>query len=111
VADHHGHPDPAQLAAAAAALQGLLEQLHSLLKPVTEWLTVDEVAGELKCSRDTVTRLVDAGRLPAKNVGHGKHAAYRVRRGDLASLDVPAPAKPRQSVRRRRAVAAYPRLA
>ena len=109
MSDTNGQPEPARQL--AASLQGLLAQMHRLLRPVSEWLTLDEVAGELKCSRDTVTRLIKAGRLPAKDLGQGKHSNYRVRRGDLAALDVPAPAKQQRPVRRRRAVAAYPRLA
>ena len=103
-------PEPtARLATAVAELRALLAEVGQLVKPASEWLTVDEVAVELKCSRDTITRLIEAGRLPAKNVGQGKHAAYRVRRGDLDALTVPPPAKvPR--VGRRLAKRAYRQL-
>lgn len=59
--------------------------------PANIHLTVDEAAAELRCSRDTVTRLIHAGRLPAKDLGHGKHHNYRIRWHDLEVLNVSRP--------------------
>lgn len=47
------------------------------------FLTVDEVAAMLGCSRDTVTRLISAGQLPAKDLGIGKHHNFRIKASDL----------------------------
>jgi len=55
------------------------------------FLTVAECAALLKCHQRTVTRLIKAGKLPAKNIGVGKHQEYRI------LLDVPPPA-PRQKL-------------
>src|SRR3954462_12944356 len=83
--------DPAQVAAALKILNDLLGRVGAIPSPMPDNLTVDEAAGELKCSRDTVTRLIESGRLPAKDLGHGKHHNYRVRRQDLELLNVPVP--------------------
>ncbi|MBU0719222.1 MAG: excisionase family DNA-binding protein [Planctomycetes bacterium] len=57
---------------------------HAALAPARQWLTVDEVAKELCLSRDTVERLIAAGKLPAAHVttraGRGTRRRYRVRR-------------------------------
>ena len=49
-----------------------------------QWLTVDEVAAELQVSRDTVERLVAAGRLKASQIetpkGRGRRHRYRIHR-------------------------------
>jgi excisionase family DNA binding protein len=50
----------------------------------SQWLTIDEVAEELRLSRDTIERLVAAGKLRAAEVttraGRGARRRYRVRR-------------------------------
>lgn len=45
----------------------------------TEWLTVGEIAIELRLSKMTVYRLVTTGELPATRVGR----SFRVDRADL----------------------------
>lgn len=50
----------------------------------SEWLTIGEVAEELRLSRDTIERLIAAGRLRAAEVtteaGRGARHRYRIRR-------------------------------
>lgn len=52
--------------------------------PRPDWMTVDEVANELRLSRDSVERLIACGRLQAAEVtgvaGRGRRRRYRVRR-------------------------------
>lgn len=72
-------------------------------------LTIDEAATELRCGRDTVTRLIQSGRLAAKDLGTGRHHNYRIRRGDLEELADPIPKQ--QGRRRRRTGETYARLA
>ncbi len=49
-----------------------------------DWLTVDEVARELKLSRDSVERLIACGRLQAAEVtgigGRGRRRRFRMHR-------------------------------
>lgn len=49
-----------------------------------DWLTVDDVAGELKLSRDSVERLIACGRLQAAEVtgvaGRGRRRRFRIHR-------------------------------
>jgi excisionase family DNA binding protein len=47
-----------------------------------EWLTVDEVAGELKVNVETVRRWIRAGDLPVLDLG-GPKTGYRIRRSEL----------------------------
>lgn len=44
-----------------------------------EWLTVEEIAAELKVSMDTVRRLIQDGAISASQVGR----QWRVRRSSL----------------------------
>lgn len=73
-----------------------------------EYLTVDEAAAVLRCGRDTVTRLIQSGRLPAKDLGIGRHRNYRIKPSDLELLNV-KPDVPKQRMRRQKRD--YPRLA
>lgn len=75
-------------------------------------LTVSEVATILKCSPNQVTRLIEKGRLPAKNVGIGKrHRDFRIDPTDLARLDFhPRTNNPQPARRRRRRGAFVPSL-
>jgi len=67
------------------------------------FLTVVECATLLKCHQRTITRLIEVGMLPAKNIGVGKHREYRILQDSLKNLDVPPPApRPRQPTERRR---------
>jgi excisionase family DNA binding protein len=102
---------PEQLAATVEVLRGLLTQLQPMLKPAGEYLTVDEAADEMKCGRDTVVRLVEAGKLPALDLQTGKHHTYRIKRSDLETLTVPARTKSARFSRRRTSAVPYPRLA
>ena len=70
----------------------LLEQIEEHLaamrtermRPPEVWLTVEEVAQELKLSRDTVERLIGSADLRAASIetprGQGQKSRYRVRR-------------------------------
>lgn len=56
-----------------------------------DWLTVEEVAQELKISRSIVYRLIRIGELPAINIvaidgdkGIAKKGHYRIKKSDLA---------------------------
>ena len=74
-----------------------------------EWLTLDEVAEELRVSRDTIERMIAAGKLRAAEVstsaGGGARRRYRVRRAwidaSLAGLARP-PEKTGRARRRSR---------
>lgn len=48
-----------------------------------EWLTVAEVAAELKVSRSRVRRKIKDGELAAANIGSAKRREYRIKRRDL----------------------------
>jgi excisionase family DNA binding protein len=69
-------------------LQQIEEHLAALRNgnhgSASKWLTIGEVAGELRLSRDTVERLIAAGKLRAAEVttraGRGARRRYRVRR-------------------------------
>jgi excisionase family DNA binding protein len=71
---------------------------------VPDYLTVADAAAKLKAHPRTILRLIKKGRLPAKNIGVGKHAEFRIDPADLAKLDFDAlagkfptpPPKPRQ---------------
>jgi excisionase family DNA binding protein len=60
----------------------------------TEWLTVEEIAAELKLKPKTVRDFVQRGEFPATKVGR----VYRIRRSDLTdwlrSKEVNAPRRP-----------------
>lgn len=49
-----------------------------------DWLTIQDVADELQVSRDTIKRLIAAGRLKAAEIrtpnGHGHRHRYRIHR-------------------------------
>jgi excisionase family DNA binding protein len=73
----------------------------------SQWLTIDEVAEELRLSRDTIERLIMAGKLRAVEVstsaGRGARRRYRVRRdwiGAFLSASVRPPQKPAREHRR-----------
>jgi excisionase family DNA binding protein len=63
-------------------------------------LTPDQIAARWRCSRRTVERLVEAGRLRAFDIGAGKRPRWRVTLDDLERFEneranTPAP-KPRR---------------
>ena len=76
----------------ATDVRELLEQIEEHLaalragrtSPEKEWLTITEVADELKVSRDTIERLIGSGQMKAASIetpkGRGKRSRYRVRR-------------------------------
>jgi excisionase family DNA binding protein len=47
-----------------------------------EWLTVQEIAAEIKVDEETVRRWIRRGQLPYLELGAGK-AGYRIKRSDL----------------------------
>ncbi|NLX15226.1 MAG: helix-turn-helix domain-containing protein [Phycisphaerales bacterium] len=98
-------------------LRDVLEQIEEHLaalragrtSPQQEWLTVTEVADELKVSRDTIERLIGSGQMKAASIetpkGRGKRSRYRVRRDWMEDFMLSkansAPTTPRQNHRRR----------
>ena len=48
-----------------------------------EYLTVGEVAAELKCSVATIRRRIRSGELPATRLGQDHNSVLRVRRDTL----------------------------
>ena len=53
--------------------------------------TEQEVADQLKTSKQTVRRLIESGKLKASNIGAGKHRIYRIREEDLIAFLSPSP--------------------
>jgi excisionase family DNA binding protein len=51
-----------------------------------QYITVAQAARQLNVHPRTVTRLIEKGRLPALDVGTGRHKDYRIDPADLASL-------------------------
>jgi hypothetical protein len=65
---------------------GMLENARK--SPDSEWMTVEEVAGELKISKSIVYRIIRSGDLAAVDIvdsnGHiAKKGHYRIRRSSL----------------------------
>jgi excisionase family DNA binding protein len=48
-----------------------------------EWMTVAQVAAALGCSVQTVGRLCEKKRLPARDIGTGRHRIWRIPRTAL----------------------------
>ncbi len=48
-----------------------------------EYLTVAEIAEELRCSEPTIRRRIASGELEAVKLGQGRNSAVRVRRSAL----------------------------
>src|SRR5687767_3251260 len=69
---------------------------------VPDYLTPAECARVLKCSPKTIIRACKSGRLPALNLGAGKHAEFRIAPADLAALQHKPKPPPAPGRRRRR---------
>ncbi len=54
------------------------------------WLTVDEIANDLRVSRMSVYRLVSTGVLPAHRIGHNLRVTTKDFDDYLASTRIPA---------------------
>ena len=52
----------------------------------TRWLTTTEAAALMGVSRQTVSRWIREGRLPAKRMRVGQRSIYRVSEHDLAEF-------------------------
>jgi excisionase family DNA binding protein len=50
------------------------------------FMTIYQVAEQLQCSTRTIERHVQAGRLPAHNIGTGKHLDLRFTEGELLAF-------------------------
>jgi excisionase family DNA binding protein len=76
------------------------------------YLTPAQAAKILNCHPRTVNRLCKSKRLPALNLGVGKHDEWRIDSRDLDMLKNPKPVLPTHSKthRRRRSTADLPRL-
>ena len=54
-----------------------------------EYLTVKQAADLLKTSRQKITKLIENGYLPAKDISLGKERCnYRIKKSDIDKLDV-----------------------
>lgn len=54
-----------------------------------EYLTVKEAAEILKTTRQKITKLIENGYLPAKDIGlGGERCIYRIKKSDIEKLDV-----------------------
>jgi excisionase family DNA binding protein len=63
------------------------EESAAKLAPTAEsYLTVQEAAALLRCSAQSVARLVQTGRLPGIDVGTGKHHSYRIKASEIDTL-------------------------
>ena len=51
-----------------------------------QWLSVNEVARVTGMSRDKIIRLIELGRLKAKNTGCGKYRSFYIKKDDLAAF-------------------------
>jgi excisionase family DNA binding protein len=52
----------------------------------TVWLTTTEAAALMRVSRQTISRWIREGQLPAKRIGVGQRSIYRVSQRDLAEF-------------------------
>lgn len=62
------------------------ETVRAVLKEqgaVAEWLTIQQAAALLGCSRDHINRAVVTKELPAANIGKNERPTYRIKRADL----------------------------
>lgn len=50
------------------------------------YITVQDAALEVACSPGTIRRLIEAGRLPAVDIGTGTKARWRIHRDDLLKI-------------------------
>jgi excisionase family DNA binding protein len=72
--------------------------------PTSALLTEEQAADRLQVSRQTVRRLIEAGRLDAQDVGIGRHK-YRIPADSLITIkpaDAPEPKTPAANVASRR---------
>ena len=70
----------AGVVSALERIEHLLEAIRTAsAQPPREWLTIQEVADELRVSRDTIERLVLSGRLKATEINTGNGAGVRHR--------------------------------
>ncbi len=74
-------------------------------RSIKEWMTLPEIAREIRIRQATVAGWIRSGALPAYDVSTGRRPRYRIRRADLdAFLErravVPTPATPIRRPRR-----------
>ena len=97
-----------------------LERFFDLLQnarksPDSEWMTVEEVARELKISKSIVYRIIRSGELSAVDIvdAHGRIARkghYRIRRSSLNQYLESKRVKPPQNPTRRSHWSRYPKV-
>ena len=80
-------------------------------RAIKEWMTLPEIAQELRCRQSKPRRWVESGELPAINVSDSTRPRYRVRRADLDAFlqrraAVPTP-KPERRPRRDASIPRY----
>ena len=73
-------------------------------------LTVAEAAAVLKCSKQTVTRLIRKGRLPATDLGTARRSNYRLPAEGITRFQT-ASALPSSAAPTKRKLPAVPSLA
>lgn len=83
--------DSANVAILLERIDQLLHALqNSSAQPISEWLTVAEVAAELRVSRDTVERLIATRKIRFTEIvtgeGVGLRHRYRIRREWVANF-------------------------
>jgi excisionase family DNA binding protein len=97
----------------AEVLERIEEHLSSMrnerAKPIQDWLTIEEVAEELRLSRDSIERLVGSGQMKAAAIdtprGKGRRSRFRIRREwieEFMQTRVRPPAPPVHSIPHRR---------
>lgn len=49
------------------------------------WLTLEEYAAHMKCSRQTASRLCAKKKIPCQDIGTGHHRIWRIHKSALSS--------------------------
>lgn len=93
----------------------LVDTLPTHAPGTSAYLTVDEVAGILRCGRDTIVRNIRSGKLPALDLGTAGERCYRVRLADLEVMaakpaDCPPAGAEKGRATRRRSAAYKPQI-
>ncbi len=100
-------PESAELLRVLQQIEAHLAAIrHAAPPPDRRWFTVEEVAKELRLSRDTVERLIAAGKLRAAELttqaGRGVRHRYRVRRDWVDAFLADSVRPPQKPVRENR---------
>ena len=66
---------------------------------MTKLLTTSEAAEQLNCSTRHIIRMIEAGRLRAKDIGVGSHHEWRIYPDSIDQIDEPV-TKPKKKRRK-----------